>query len=53
MDPDETPHSAASHLGLHCLLGPVCPDTYGKYVTWFETNTRRYLKANVIRIYSA
>ena len=31
VDPDETPHSAASHLGLHCLLRPVCPNTYGKY----------------------
>ena len=29
--PDETPRSAASHLGLHCLLRPVCPKTYGKY----------------------
>ena len=29
--PDETPHSAASHLGLHCLRMPVCPNTYGKY----------------------
>ena len=25
VDPDEMPHSAASHLGLHCLLRPVCP----------------------------
>ena len=24
---DEMPHSAASHLGLHCLLRPVCPTT--------------------------
>ena len=31
VDPDETPHSAASHLGLLCLLRPVCPNTYGKY----------------------
>ena len=31
VDPDETLHSAASHLGLHCLLRPVCPNTYGKY----------------------
>ena len=23
LDPDETLHSAASHLGLHCLLRPV------------------------------
>ena len=31
VDPDETPHSAASHLGLCCLLRPVCPNIYGKY----------------------
>ena len=31
VDPDETPRSAASHLGLHCLLRPVCPNTYDKY----------------------
>ena len=31
VDPDETPHFVASHLGLHCLLRPICPNTYGKY----------------------
>ena len=31
VDPDETPRSAASHLGLYSLLRPVCPNTYGKY----------------------
>ena len=31
VDPDETPRSVASHLGLNCLLRPVCPNTYGKY----------------------
>ena len=31
VDPDEMPRSAASHLGLYCLLRPVCPNTYGKY----------------------
>ena len=31
VDPDETPCYAASHLGLYCLLRPVCPNTYGKY----------------------
>ena len=31
VDPDELLHFAASHLGLHCLLRPVCPNTYGKY----------------------
>ena len=25
------PCSAASHLGLNCLLRPVCPNTYSKY----------------------
>ena len=33
VDPNEMPHSVASHLGLHCLLRPVCLtiNTYGKY----------------------
>ena len=31
VDPDETPRSAASHLGLHCLLRLVCPNTDSKY----------------------
>ena len=31
VDPDETPHSAASHLGLYCLPKPVCLNIYGKY----------------------
>ena len=26
-DPDETPRFAASHLGLHCLLRHVWPNT--------------------------
>ena len=29
VDADETPHSAESHLGLHCLISPVYPNTYG------------------------
>ena len=31
VDPDLTPHSAASDLGLHCLQRPICPNTYGDY----------------------
>ena len=31
VDPDEMLHYAASHLGLCCLLRPVCPNTYGEY----------------------
>ena len=30
VDPAETPHSVASHLGLHYLLMPVRLKTYGK-----------------------
>ena len=25
VDPDQTLHSAASDLGIHCVLRPVCP----------------------------
>ena len=32
MDPDQTPHYAASDLGLHCLLKHVCPNTLDKYI---------------------
>ena len=31
VDPDEMPHSAASHLGLLCLLRLVCLNTLGEY----------------------
>ena len=31
VDPGKTLHSAVSHLGLHCLLRSVCPNTYGNY----------------------
>ena len=31
VDPDEAQYSAASPLGLHCLLRPVCRNTYEKY----------------------
>ena len=27
VDPDQTPRSAASDLGLHCMLRPICPNT--------------------------
>ena len=27
VDPDQTPHSAASDLDRHCLLTPICPKT--------------------------
>ena len=31
VDTDGMLHSAEFHLGLHCLLRPVCRNTYGKY----------------------
>ena len=37
VDPDETPHPAASHLGLHCLLRPACPNTYSIYDKIYHT----------------
>ena len=40
VDPNQTPHSAASDQGLHCLLRPVCPNTLDKYGTEFESCTR-------------
>ena len=33
VDPDEVSHPVASHLRLHGLLRPVCPNTYSKYGT--------------------
>ena len=41
LDPDQMPHSAASDLGLHCLLKPVCPNTWDYYGTpsfWTSLN---------------
>ena len=31
VDPDQTPRSAASDLGLHCLPRHICPSAYGQY----------------------
>ena len=40
---DEMLHNVASHLGLHCLLRPVCSNTYGIYSTLQPLyNTVRY-----------
>ena len=49
VDPDEMLHSAASHLGLHCLLRPVCPNTYGKYGITLVWNNRfsQYMAINL------
>ena len=34
VDPDEMPHSAASHQGLQCLLKTIRPKLYGKFEIW-------------------
>ena len=36
VDPDETPHFAAYHQGLHFLPWPVCPNTYDNYGNCFK-----------------
>ena len=34
-------HSAASDLGVHCLLRPGCPNTLSKYRNLIKSNTLR------------
>ena len=42
VDPDATPRSVASPLGLHYLLRHVCLRTYGKYGNlWYESQRER------------
>ena len=37
VDPGQMPHFVASDLGLHCLLRPLCLNTYGRYGIFSET----------------
>ena len=48
VDSDEMPHSAVSDLGIHCLLRPVCLNTYGKYIIWIlqKCMTQYFLVTN-------
>ena len=48
VDPDETPYSAASNLGLHYLLRPVCPITHGKYGSLLPLETICILSNKII-----
>ena len=43
VDPDETPRSAASYLGLHDLLSHVGPNTYGKYAKMNSVDNVMYI----------
>ena len=36
VDPDQTPHSLASDVGLHCLLRPACPNIFRQNVANFH-----------------
>ena len=42
------PDSAASHLGLHCLLWPVYPNTYGKCGLQFYKSVRYFFMTQYI-----
>ena len=48
VDPDETPRSAASHLGLYCLLRSVCPNTYGKYGSDYFSQSYKKISLDAI-----
>ena len=51
--PNETPRSAASHLGLHCLLRLVCPNTYGKYSNVLKVEAdKSILELNLLSIHT-
>ena len=41
VDPDQTPQNAASDLGLHGLLRPVCPNMWSKYGNLIKSNSLR------------
>ena len=38
VDPDQTPRSAASDLGLHCLFRHVCPNTLVNSLSSYSIN---------------
>ena len=53
VDPDQLLHSMASYLGLHCLLRPVCQNTYDKYSTYkFITSTAREARREQTELYA-
>ena len=43
VDPDQTPHSAASDLGLHCLPVPLFWDTMHKKWVTFNNDIKQKL----------
>ena len=47
VDPDVMPHSVASHLGLHCLLRPICLNI--DWLCWGLT-TRQPLRVILCRL---
>ena len=49
VDPDQTPRSVASDLGLHCLQGSICPNILGYYGTSYWYDGRVIMKGVVQR----
>ena len=54
VDPDQTPRSAASDLGLHCLLRPICPNrvftVYDGIIIAFIALSERDDRINILLI---
>ena len=51
VDPGQTPHTAASGLGLHCLQRPICPDTWDYYGKSALGNVEMSKVANYITVH--
>ncbi|KAH3877524.1 hypothetical protein DPMN_001397 [Dreissena polymorpha] len=47
-DPDETPHDAASHLGLRCLLKGISETTFIKTKGYVSRYCQHFCKASVL-----
>ena len=45
VDPDQMPHFAASDLGIHCLLRPVCPNL--RVITVISKKENRWNSTNL------
>ena len=46
VDPEATLHFVTSHLRLHCLLRPVCPNTYVVYTVFIVLRIQFYIQSN-------
>ena len=53
VDLDQTPHIAASDLGLHCLHRPVCQKSYGKYMEINRIFNHCVLRGSLLIIFAS